>query len=95
MHKVMWKQASDAEENFVEFDVSRTQGFRQTWQGLGIVHTSRKHVDETLFNRIKKVFLEQKGAGTNNPNPSLTDAFFPSTIYIWVITRLDQILYCP
>jgi len=74
VHKVMWKQASDAEENFVEFDVSRTQGFRQTWQGLGIVHTSRKHVDETLFNRIKKVFLEQKGASTNNPNPSLTDA---------------------
>jgi len=74
VHKVMWKQSSDFEQNFVEFDVTRSQGFRQTWQGLGIIHTSRKYIDETLFNRIKKVFLEQKGAQINNPNPQLADA---------------------
>eukprot|EP00092_Neocalanus_flemingeri_P044045 GFUD01048705.1.p1 GENE.GFUD01048705.1~~GFUD01048705.1.p1 ORF type:complete len:778 (-),score=189.68 GFUD01048705.1:74-2407(-) len=74
VHKVMWKQSSDVEQNFVEFDVNRGQGFRHMWQGLGIIHTSRKYIDETLFNRIKKVFLEQKGAQVNIPNPQLTDA---------------------
>merc|ERR1719334_2377292 len=74
VHKVMWKAASDKEQNFVECDVSRAQGFRHTWQGLGIIHTSRKYIDETLFNRIKKVFLEQKGAQMNSNNPQLSDA---------------------
>jgi len=74
VHKVMWKQSSDIEQNFVECDVSRAQGFRHMWQGLGIIHTSRKYIDETLFNRIKKVFLEQKGAQMNSNNPQLTDA---------------------
>jgi len=74
VHKVMWKQSSDVEQNFVEFDVSRAQGFRHMWQGLGIIHTSRKYIDETLFNRIKKVFLEQKGAQHNSQNPQLNDA---------------------
>jgi len=74
VHKVMWKQASDKEQNFVECDVGRAQGFRHSWQGLGIIHTSRKYIDETLFNRIKKVFLEQKGAQMNSNNPQLSDA---------------------
>merc|ERR1719167_904014 len=74
VHKVMWKTASDVEQNFVECEVNRAQGFRHMWQGLGIIHTSRKYIDETLFNRIKKVFLEQKGAQKNVPNPALSDA---------------------
>ena len=74
VHKLMWKQFSDVEQNFVEFDVSRGKGFRHTWQGLGIINTSRKNIDETLFNRIKKTFLERSGEQLNSSNPQLTDA---------------------
>ena len=35
------------------------QGFVQVMQGLGIIHTSRRHVEETIFNRKKKVYLGQ------------------------------------
>merc|ERR1719430_1878045 len=74
VHKVMWKAASDVEQDFLECDTDRSQGFRKNWQGLGIIHTSRKFIDETLTSRITKLFLENKGAIENNPNPRLTDA---------------------
>ena len=33
------------------------QGFEQVWQGLGIIHTSRRILEETLLNRKKKIYL--------------------------------------
>jgi len=74
VHKVMWKQYNDLEQDFLESDTDRSKNFRQSWQGLGIIHTSRKFIDETLNSRITKLFLEMKGAKENNPNPQLTDA---------------------
>lgn len=60
VHKIMWKQFSDREQDFIEVDVPRKNGFKHNWQGLGIIHTSRRFIDETIFNRIQKVFLEQR-----------------------------------
>ena len=74
VHKIMWKQFSEKEQDFIEIDIPRSKGFKHTWQGLGIIHTSRRFIDETIFNRIQKVFLEQKGAKDTNPSPWLTDA---------------------
>ena len=70
----MWKPASETEQDFVESNTDRSQGFRHTWQGLGIIHTSRKNIDDTLYSRISKLFLEKKGAMENQPRPRLTDA---------------------
>ena len=74
VHKIMWKQFSDKEQDFIEVDVPRKNGFKHNWQGLGIIHTSRRFIDETIFNRIQKVFLEQKGAKMRDPYPRLSDA---------------------
>ena len=74
VHKMMWKQGSHTEQDFIECNVERAAGFQHKWQGLGIIHTSRKFIETTLYNRIKRVFMEHKGAQLNNPNPSLTDA---------------------
>ena len=75
VHKIMMKKSPyESEQDFIEVVVERSKGFKQTWEGLGIIHTSRRYIDETIFNRIKKVFLEQKGAREGNPYPSLTDA---------------------
>ena len=74
VHKVMWKKCSDWEQDFIEWDVLRNKGFKHTWQGLGIIHTSRRFIDETIFNRIKKVFLEQKAAKAGTQHVMLTDA---------------------
>jgi len=73
VHKIMSKQFSEHEQDFIEVDISRKNGFQHVWQGLGIIHTSRRHIDETLFNRIKKVYLEQKGKKNNDNHPYLTD----------------------
>lgn len=73
VHKIMSKQFSEHEQDFIEVDISRKNGFQHVWQGLGIIHTSRRHIDETLFNRIKKVYLEQKGMKNNDNQPFLTD----------------------
>merc|ERR1719445_2159181 len=61
-------------KDFIEVDIPRSKAFKHTWQGLGIIHTSRRFIDETIFNRIKKVFLEQKGAKSGDQFPRLTDA---------------------
>merc|ERR1719346_825839 len=74
VHKIMWKQFSELEQDFIEVDIPRSKAFKHTWQGLGIIHTSRRFIDETIFNRIKKVFLEQKGAKSGDQFPRLTDA---------------------
>jgi len=74
VHKMMWKQASDTEQDFVECDVERDQGFRHSWQGLGIIHTSRKNIDETLTSRLSKLFIEKKQARENSSHIRLTDA---------------------
>ena len=74
VHKIMSKQFSEQEQDFIEVDISRKNGFQHVWQGLGIIHTSRRHIDETLFNRIKKVYLEQKGKNNNDNQPYLTDS---------------------
>ena len=74
VHKIMWKQFSDREQDFIEVDVPKKNGFKHNWQGLGIIHTSRRFIDETIFNRIQKVFLEQKGAKMRDPYPRLSDA---------------------
>ena len=71
VHKIMAKQFP--EQDFIEVDICRKNGFQHVWQGLGIIHTSRRHIDETLFNRIKKVYLEQKGKKNNDNHPYLTD----------------------
>jgi len=73
VHKIMSKQFSEHEQDFIEVDISRKNGFQHVWQGLGIIHTSRRHIDETLFNRIKRVYLEQKGKKNNDKHPELTD----------------------
>jgi len=73
VHKIMSKLFSEHEQDFIEVDISRKNGFQHVWQGLGIIHTSRRHIDETLFNRIKKVYLEQKGKKNNDNQPFLTD----------------------
>jgi len=67
VHKVMWKTASDTEQDFLECNVERSQAFRHTWQGLGIIHTSRKNIESTLNSRITKLFLENKGVMENRP----------------------------
>jgi len=36
------------------------QGFEQVWQGLGIIHTSRRILEETVLNRKKKIYLGLK-----------------------------------
>jgi len=74
VHKLMWKQFSKVEEDFVEAEVHRSKGFVQVMQGLGIIHTSRRHVEETIFNRKKKVYLEDKCIRTMNPGSELTKA---------------------
>merc|ERR1711963_426150 len=74
VHKIMWKQFSELEQDFIEVDIPRSKAFKHTWQGLGIIHTSRRFIDETIFNRIKKVFLEQKGAKSGDQFPRLTGA---------------------
>jgi Rel/ankyrin family protein len=74
VHKMMWKQASDTEQDFIECNVERDQGFRHSWQGLGIIHTSRKNIEQTLTSRISKLFIESKQAGENSPRTRLTDA---------------------
>merc|ERR1719189_355735 len=74
VHKMMWKQASDTEQDFIECDVKRDQGFRHSWQGLGIIHTSRKNIDQTLTSRISKLFIESKEAIENSASIRLTDA---------------------
>merc|ERR1719450_1612029 len=74
VHKIMWKQFSELEQDFIEVDIHRSKSFKHVWQGLGIIHTSRRFIDETIFNRIKKVFLEQKGAKNGDQFPRLTDA---------------------
>ena len=43
------------------------------WQGLGIIHTSKKHIQDTIKNRLKKKFLEEKGDRQNTAHPLLTD----------------------
>jgi len=74
VHKMMWKQASDTEQDFIECNVERDQGFRHSWQGLGIIHTSRKNIDQTLTSRISKLFIESKEANENSSSIRLTDA---------------------
>lgn len=74
VHKVMWKHFSDVEENFVEGDANIEQNFRQVWQGLGIIHTSKKYIQDTIYNRLRKKFLEEKAHLQNNPCSVLTDA---------------------
>ena len=71
VHKIISKQFT--EEDFIEVDVSRQNGFQHAWQGLGIVNTRKKNFEETLFCRIKKVYLEQKGKKMNDNQPDLTD----------------------
>jgi hypothetical protein len=70
----MWKPASDTEQDFVECSTDRGFAFRHMWQGLGIIHTSRKNIDDTLTSRISQLFLENKGMVENNSRPKLTDA---------------------
>jgi len=74
VHKMMWKQASDTEQDFIECNAERDQGFRHSWQGLGIIHTSRKNIDQTLTSRISKLFIEKKQESENAPRIRLTDA---------------------
>jgi len=57
-----------------EVDVKYFQGFRHSWQGLGIIHTSRKNIDETLTSRLSKLFIESKQARENSLHTRLTDA---------------------
>jgi len=74
VHKMMWKQASDVEQDFIECNIDRNQGFRHSWQGLGIIHTSRKNIDQTLFSRISKLYTESRQAKENSARICLTDA---------------------
>jgi len=74
VHKLMWKAASETEQDFVESDLTQAQLFTHVWQGLGIIHTGRKYIDDVLYDRIKKVFIEKRGAMNNNPSPPLSDA---------------------
>jgi hypothetical protein len=43
------------------------------WQGLGIIHTSKKHIKDTIYNRLKMKFLEDKGHRLNSADPVLSD----------------------
>jgi len=74
VHKMMWKQASDTEQDFIECNVERDQGFRHSWQGLGIIHTSRKNIEQTLTSRLSKLFIEKKQASQNSLHIQLSDA---------------------
>lgn len=74
VHKLMWKAASDSEQDFVESDLTAAQLFTHVWQGLGIIHTGRKYIDQVLYDRIKKVFIEKRGAIHNMVSPPLSDA---------------------
>jgi len=74
VHKVMWKQFSESEQDFIEVDLHRSKGFKHVWQGLGIIHTSRRFINDIIFSRIRRVFLEQKGASQGTPHAMLTDA---------------------
>ena len=74
MHKAMWKQFSESEQDFIEVDLHRSKGFKHVWQGLGIIHTSRRFINDIIFSRIRRVFLEQKGASQGTPHAMLTDA---------------------
>jgi hypothetical protein len=40
---------------------------------LGIIHTSKKYIQDTIYNRIRKKFLEEKAASQNTPHPVLSD----------------------
>ena len=71
VHKIMAKQFS--EHDFIEVDVSRKNGFQHVWQGLRIINTRRINFEETLFCRIKKVYLEEKGRKNNENQLDLTD----------------------
>ena len=75
VHKIMMKKSPyESEQDFIEVRLDRSKGFKQVWEGLGIIHTARRFNDETIFNRIRKVFLEQKGAKEGNPYAVMTDA---------------------
>ena len=68
VHKIMSKQLS--EQDFIEVEIARKNGFQHVWQGLRIINTRKINFEETLFSRIRKIHLEQKGMKTS---PDLTD----------------------
>ena len=68
VHKIMSKQLT--EQDFIEVEVSRKNGFQHVWEGLRIINTRKRNFEETLFSRIRKIHLEQKGMKTS---PDLTD----------------------
>ena len=43
------------------------------WQGLGIIHTSKKYIQDTIYNRLSKKFHEEKKHIHNNPHIGLSD----------------------
>ena len=68
VHKIMSKQLS--EQDFIEVEIARKNGFQHVWQGLRIINTRKINFEETLFSRMRKIHLEQKGKKTQ---PYLTD----------------------
>jgi hypothetical protein len=44
------------------------------WQGLCIIHTSKKYISDTIYNRLRKKYEEEKAETLNNPRPVLSDA---------------------
>jgi len=68
VHKLMMKGVSqrDDKADFIEVETTRDKGFEVVWKGLGIIHTSRTHIESTIFNRKMKVAVEKKKVESRN-----------------------------
>ena len=64
------------EQTFIELDMRKENGFQHALEGLALACTKKDFMSSTLFDKIRRVFLEKKCISQGNPLTltMLTDA---------------------
>ena len=64
------------EQTFIELDMRKENGFQHALEGLALACTKKDFMFSTLFDKLRRVFLEKKCISQGNPLTltMLTDA---------------------
>ena len=75
VHKLLWSQLSDEEQDFIEVDVDRNDGYRLNLNELTIIHGGSKIrcFPDIVFKKMEKLFLEKKAVQFGDDRPLLSD----------------------